>query len=77
MDMELTEILTSMELLFYHIFLLTCIGIMLVKHGVYSRAILVEPPHRSSLWRFQYNTTINTRDDSLNCGGYDVSTYHC
>lgn len=47
--------------------------IMVVKYGVYGRAILVEPPHRSSLWRFKYNTTINTKDDELNCGGYDVS----
>ncbi|KAH3867952.1 hypothetical protein DPMN_031087, partial [Dreissena polymorpha] len=35
------------------------------------RAIMVEPPHRSSLWRFYNNTSMNLRDDSLNCGGYD------
>lgn len=36
-----------------------------------ARAIMVEPPHRSSLWRFNYNTSVNLRDDGLNCGGYD------
>ncbi|XP_069119289.1 uncharacterized protein [Argopecten irradians] len=36
------------------------------------RAIMVEPPHRSSLWRFRYPTHVNTEDDLLNCGGFDV-----
>ena len=40
---------------------------------VSGRGIMVEPPHRSSLWRYNYNVTVNLRDDSLNCGGYDVS----
>ncbi|KAK3577337.1 hypothetical protein CHS0354_008433 [Potamilus streckersoni] len=40
------------------------------RASVQGRAILVEPPHRSSLWRFNYNTTINPQDDNLNCGGY-------
>ncbi|XP_060070546.1 uncharacterized protein LOC132550493 [Ylistrum balloti] len=36
------------------------------------RAIMVEPPHRSSLWRFRYPTHVNSEDDLLNCGGFDV-----
>ncbi|OWF38224.1 hypothetical protein KP79_PYT10599 [Mizuhopecten yessoensis] len=36
------------------------------------RAIMVEPPHRSSLWRFRYPTHVNTEDDLLNCGGFEV-----
>ena len=74
MDTELNETLISMALFLYQTILPTCfLVIMVVKYGVSGRAILVEPPHRSSLWRFHYNTTINTGDDSLNCGGYDVS----
>ena len=44
-----------------------------------ARAIMVEPPHRSSLWRFNYsNALVNLKDDNLNCGGYDVSfIFHC
>ncbi|XP_045183844.1 uncharacterized protein LOC123542202 [Mercenaria mercenaria] len=56
------EILTIIYILF----------LMLKRNSVVEcRAIMVEPPHRSSLWRFNYNTTVNLRDDSLNCGGYD------
>ncbi|XP_033735107.1 uncharacterized protein LOC117323780 [Pecten maximus] len=39
------------------------------------RAIMVEPPHRSSLWRFRYPTHVNTEDDLLNCGGFDVQWF--
>ncbi|KAK7497837.1 hypothetical protein BaRGS_00010971 [Batillaria attramentaria] len=30
---------------------------------------LLEPPSRSSMWRFGFNTTRNYNDNSLNCGG--------
>jgi len=53
------------------VLILTCVT--LLKSFIDGRAIMVEPPHRSSLWRFNYNTTTNLRDDSINCGGYDVS----
>ena len=75
MDVEwFNSALTIMAILFYQFVLpLGFVTIMVVHYGVSGRAILVEPPHRSSLWRFKYNTTINTKDDDLNCGGYDVS----
>lgn len=34
---------------------------------------LVDPPSRSSMWRFGFNTPINYDDNQLFCGGYDVS----
>ena len=75
MDVELLNtVLTTMAILFYQLVLpIGFIMVMVVRYGVSGRAILVEPPHRSCLWRFNYNTTINTKDDDLNCGGYDVS----
>ena len=76
MDIEIlyTVLSTIMAILLYQFILpIGFILIMVVKYGVLGRAILVEPPHRSCLWRFNYNTTINTKDDDLNCGGYDVS----
>ena len=78
MDVEIPNtVLTTMAILLYQFILsIGFIKIMVVRYGVSGRAILVEPPHRSCLWRFNYNTTINTKDDDLNCGGYDVSTHY-
>ncbi|KAH3884486.1 uncharacterized protein LOC127832630 [Dreissena polymorpha] len=33
---------------------------------------LVEPPSRSSMWRFGFKTPVNYNDNQLYCGGYDV-----
>ena len=77
MDIEWSDAFTIMAISLYQFIMPICIMlIMVTKYGVSGRAILVEPPHRSSLWRFQYNTTINAKDDALNCGGYDVSIYY-
>ena len=37
---------------------------------------LVEPPGRSSAWRFGFNTPINERDNDLNCGGLKVTCFY-
>jgi hypothetical protein len=34
---------------------------------------MLDPPQRSSLWRFGYPTPANYDDDGLYCGGYRVS----
>ncbi|CAC5390661.1 unnamed protein product [Mytilus coruscus] len=34
--------------------------------------MMIEPPHRSSLWRYDKTVPVNTKDDMLNCGGYEV-----
>lgn len=40
-------------------------------------ARLVDPPQRSSLWRYGYKgAPVNERDGELNCGGFDVSWNH-
>ena len=41
--------------------------------GVCGFGRLVDPPGRSSAWRYGFNTSINYDDNSLNCGGYSVS----
>lgn len=33
---------------------------------------LMDPPNRSSLWRFGYDAPINYNDNELYCGGYTV-----
>ena len=33
---------------------------------------LIEPPSRSSMWRFGFKTPVNYDDNQLFCGGYDV-----
>lgn len=40
-------------------------------HG--QRALLLEPPQRSSLWRFGNETPLNINDSALNCGGFEVN----
>ncbi|KAL4232934.1 hypothetical protein ACF0H5_007622 [Mactra antiquata] len=37
---------------------------------------LIEPPSRSSMWRFGFQTPINYDDNQLFCGGYDVQWKH-
>ncbi|XP_076438798.1 uncharacterized protein LOC143277782 [Babylonia areolata] len=32
---------------------------------------LVEPPARSSLWRYGFGTPVDFQDDHVNCGGFD------
>lgn len=34
---------------------------------------MVEPPTRSSLWRYGFGTPVNFYDDDVNCGGFQVS----
>lgn len=57
------------------LFLLFLLSILdlLKEYKVETRALMIEPPQRSSLWRFHYKTLMNTEDDLLNCGGYEVS----
>ena len=46
------------------------------SEAIEARALMIEPPQRSSLWRFRYNNTkINIADSLLNCGGWEVRIY--
>ncbi|ESO93013.1 hypothetical protein LOTGIDRAFT_119849, partial [Lottia gigantea] len=50
-------------------FLLCVVALM---ENVSGRARLIEPPMRSSIWRYNiYNVPKNLMDDHLNCGGFE------
>ena len=50
----------------------TCL--ILLYHVIHSEGHgrLVEPPSRSSMWRYGFRTPVNYDDNQLFCGGYDV-----
>ena len=39
---------------------------------VESHGRLIEPPSRSTMWRFGFDTPPNYNDNQLNCGGFSV-----
>ena len=36
--------------------------------GVTGHGMMFDPPQRSSMWRFGFDTPVNTEDDFLSCG---------
>lgn len=42
-------------------------------HGVFGHGMMLDPPNRSSLWRFNFSAPINYDDDQNYCGGMTVS----
>ena len=49
---------------------------MVILNMVDGHAKMTEPPMRSSMWRFGYDTPVNYNDNELFCGGIQVSTMH-
>ena len=48
--------------------------VMTLTLEVWCRGRLLEPPSRSSLWRYGFDgAEINLKDDRLNCGGFKVN----
>ncbi|CAG7815129.1 unnamed protein product [Allacma fusca] len=51
-------------------------GILYLPDPIHSHGRLLDPPSRSSLWRFEeyrkYKPVVNTEDNQLYCGGYEV-----
>ena len=47
---------------------------MVILNMVDGHAKMTEPPMRSSMWRFGYDTPVNYNDNELFCGGIQVST---
>lgn len=43
--------------------------------NVVGHGMLLDPPGRSSMWRFGFSTPINYDDNSLFCGGFAVRTH--
>lgn len=56
-------------------YLPTCIILVYQIMWIEGHGRLVEPPSRSSMWRYGFNTPINYDDNQLFCGGYDVRIY--
>lgn len=48
----------------------TLIGIL--THLVKGHGMMMDPPGRSSMWRYGYPTEVNNYDNGLNCGGFWV-----
>lgn len=38
---------------------------------------LIDPPARSTAWRFGFHTPVNYNDNEVFCGGFSVSYYLC
>ena len=55
----------KMHLLFFTILL----HVITQTHG---HGRLVDPPGRSTMWRYGFNTPVNTNDHQLSCGGFGV-----
>ena len=49
--------------------------LVLMKTEVEGHGRLIDPPSRSSMWRYGFKTPANYDDNSLYCGGFDVSTF--
>lgn len=51
--------------------ILTCIAVS----TVYGHGRLINPPGRSTMWKYGFNTPVNTDDHQLSCGGFGVQFY--
>ena len=49
---------------------------MVIMNMIDGHAKMTEPPMRSSMWRFGYDTPVNYNDNELFCGGIQVSTIY-
>nr|KAG5691648.1 hypothetical protein BaRGS_022923 [Batillaria attramentaria] len=49
--------------------MLTQVTLLLLLKSVDGHGYVMDPPQRSSLWRFGYNTPVNNNDNQLFCGG--------
>lgn len=54
---------------------MTVVMMTMTLRSVRGHGRLVEPPSRSSMWRYGFNTPHNYDDNALNCGGLNVGTF--
>lgn len=52
------------------VFVLIC-GVI---NSVTGHGKLIDPPGRSTMWRYNFSTPVNYDDNQLFCGGYQVKT---
>ena len=57
-----------MEHIILGLLTLACLSASVAGHGR-----LIEPPSRSSMWRYGFDTEPNYQDNQLYCGGFTVS----
>lgn len=48
-------------------------SVLVAVTKVEGHGYLAEPPNRSSMWRYGFNTPINYNDNEHFCGGFSVS----
>ena len=53
--------------------LITLWIVLMSSKGTSGHGRLVEPPSRSSMFRFGYNVPANYQDNQLFCGGFQVT----
>lgn len=63
----ITHICSPMDFIIFIILFTTCHIITVSGHGR-----LIDPPSRSSMWRFGFKTKKNYNDNELFCGGYTI-----
>lgn len=56
-------------LLFVNLFIVVLLLDRIEGHGM-----MLDPPSRSSMWRFGFKVPANYDDDGLYCGGFGVSS---
>lgn len=57
------------------IFLSVILAFGFVLSGVHGHGMMLDPPNRSSLWRFNESFPINYNDNENFCGGFGVSIF--
>ncbi|XP_012938498.1 uncharacterized protein LOC106011887 [Aplysia californica] len=58
-----------------HRFLLTVTLATVLFSHVQGHGRLIDPPARSTMWRYGFNTPVNYDDNALYCGGFDVRSW--
>lgn len=54
-------------------FYIQIVIVFLVIGEIKGHGRMIEPPMRSSAWRYGFDTAKNYNDNELNCGGFAVS----
>ena len=61
----------------FNILIKSLVLLITICEGVYGHGRLVDPPSRSSAWRYGFKTERNYNDQELFCGGFTVSDNRC
>ena len=53
--------------------LLGLVALLSLTYSAEGHGRMIDPPMRSSMWRYGFDTPKNYNDNELNCGGFVVS----